>query len=220
MLVNYNRQTLLKWTEPTKEAFKTLTGLVSNCTTMYFVDPDLPFYLQTDASDYGIGEYLFHIVDGVERLHAFISKSLVNNQLCWSSLQKEAYFVYYCCKELDFMIRDRQFILKTDHNNLRFIHDSSNQMVVHWFMALQELDFILKHIAGVKIIIADMLSRLCANYMKDYPKEFSSDDIYVSALFPDFKSPRKSMSSLLESITPLLDIMESNAQSRNFLTRV
>jgi hypothetical protein len=55
-----------------------------------------------------------------------------------------------------------------------------------WFVALQELDFILEHIAGVKNIIPDMLSLLCANYMKDYPKEFSSDDIYVSALFPDF----------------------------------
>jgi hypothetical protein len=86
MLVNYNRQTLLKWTEPTKDAFKTLTGLVSNCTTMYFVDPDLPLYLHTDASDYGIGGYLFQMVDGVERPNAFISKSLVDNQLRWSTL--------------------------------------------------------------------------------------------------------------------------------------
>jgi hypothetical protein len=88
------------------------------------------------------------------------------------------------------LIRDRQFILKTDHNNLRFIHDASNQMVVCWFLALQELDFILEHIAGVKNIIAYIISPLCANYMKDYPKSFSSDDIYVSALFPDFKIPQ------------------------------
>jgi transposase InsO family protein len=190
MLVNYNRQTLLKWTEPTKEAFKTLVGLVNDCTTMYFVDPDLPLYLHTDASDYGIGGYLFQIVDGVERPNAFISKSLVDSQLRWSTIQKEAYSIYFCCKELDYLIRDRQFILRTDHNNLRFIHDDSNQMVVRWFMALQELDFLLEHIAGVKNIIADMLSRLCANYMKDYPREYSSDDIYVSALFPEFKIPQ------------------------------
>ena len=191
MLVNYNRQTLLKWTEPTKEAFKTLTGLVSDCTMMYFVDPDLSLFLHTDASDYGIGGYLFQIVDGVERPNAFISKSLVDNQLRWSTLQKEAYSIYFCCKELDYLIRDRQFILRTDHDNLRFIHESSNQMVIRWFMALQELDFILEHIAGVKNIIADMLSRLCANYMKELPKEFSTDDIYVSVLFPDFKIPEE-----------------------------
>ena len=62
-------------------------------------------------------------------------------------------------------------------------------MIIRWFLALQELDFLLEHIAGVKNIIADALSRLCANYMKDLPKEFTSEDIYVSALFQDFKIP-------------------------------
>jgi hypothetical protein len=189
MLVNYNRTTLLKWNDTTKKNFRTLVDLVSDCSTMYFVDPDLPLYLHTDASDYGIGGYLFQIIDNVERPCAFISKSLVDSQLRWSTIQKEAYSIYYCCKELDYLIRDRPFILRTDHDNLRFIHDSSNQMIIRWFMALMELDFILEHIAGVKNIIADALSRLCANYMQDLPREFSQDDIYVSTLFPDFKIP-------------------------------
>jgi hypothetical protein len=189
MLVNYNRSTLLQWTDTTKTAFRTLVDLVSDCSTMYFVDPDLPLYLHTDASDYGIGGYLFQIIDDVERPCAFISKSLVDSQLRWSTIQKEAYSIYYCCKELDYLLRDRPFILRTDHDNLRFIHDSSNQMIIRWFMALMELDFILEHIAGVKNIIADALSRLCANYMLDYPREFSQDDIYVSTLFPGFKIP-------------------------------
>jgi hypothetical protein len=54
------------------------------------------------------------------------------------------------------LIRDRQFILRTDHDNLRFIHDSSNQMVIHWFMALQELDFILEHIAFIYLFICPL----------------------------------------------------------------
>jgi transposase InsO family protein len=189
MLINYNRGTLLMWTQDTKEVFSALTDMVTNCSTMYFVDPDLPLYLHTDASDYGIGGYLFQIIDEVEKPIAFISKSLVDSQLRWSTIQKEAYSIFYCCKELDYLLRDRQFILRTDHDNLRFIHDSSNSMVIRWFLALQELDFLLEHIAGVKNIIADALSRLCANYMKDLPKEFTSEDIYISALFHDFKIP-------------------------------
>jgi hypothetical protein len=104
-------------------------------------------------------------------------------------MQKEVYSIFYCCKELDYLLRDCQFILRTDHDNLRFIHDSSKNMIIRWFLALQELDFLLKHIAGVKNIIADALSRLCANYMKDLPKVFTSEDMYVSALFQDFKIP-------------------------------
>jgi transposase InsO family protein len=189
MMIDYNRGTLLKWDDTTKEAFKTLVGLVDNCSTMYFVDPNLPLYLHTDASDFGIGGYLFQIIDGVEKPVAFISKSLVDSQLRWSTIQKEAYSIYYCCKELDYLLRDRQFILRTDHDNLRFIHDSSNNMIIRWFLALMELDFILEHIAGVKNIIADALSRLCANYMLDMPKEYTPEDIYVSAIFTEFKIP-------------------------------
>ena len=189
LLANYNRGTVLKWTDVTKQAFKTLSGLVEDCPTMYFVDPDLPLYLHTDASDYGIGGYLFQIVDGVERPNAFISQSLHDNQLKWSTIQKEAYSIFYCCKELDYLLRDRQFTLRTDHDNLRFIHDSSNLMIIRWFMALQELDFILEHIAGVKNVVADAMSRLCANYMKDLPKDFSGDDIYIASVLPDFQIP-------------------------------
>ena len=56
-------------------------------------------------------------------------------------------------------------------------------------MALQELDFILEHIAGVKNVVADAMSRLCANYMKDLPKDFSGDDIYIASVLPDFQIP-------------------------------
>jgi transposase InsO family protein len=189
MLVNYHRSTSLKWTDETKAAFFALQKLVEDCPLMHFVDPDIPLYLHTDASDYGIGGYLFQIIDGVERPNAFISQSLHDNQLRWNTIQKEAYSIYYCCKELDYLLRDRQFVLRTDHDNLRFIHDSSNNMIIRWFMALQELDFLLEHIAGVKNIIADALSRLCANYMKKLPKEFSADDIYISAILPVFNIP-------------------------------
>jgi transposase InsO family protein len=54
-------------------------------------------------------------------------------------------------------------------------------------MALQELDFILEHIAGVKNVVADAMSRLCANYMKNLPKDFSGDDIYIASVLPDFQ---------------------------------
>ena len=189
MLTDYHRSTLLKWTDETRTAFFALQKLVCDCPLMHFVDPDLPLYLHTDASDYGIGGYLFQIIDGSERPNAFISQSLHDNQLKWNTLQKEAYSIFFCCRELDYLIRDRQFTLRTDHNNLRFIHDSSNNMVIRWFMALQELDFVLEHIAGAKNIVADSLSRLCANFMKTLPNEFSPDDIYISAILPDFNIP-------------------------------
>ena len=44
-----------------------------------------------------------------------------------------------------------------------FIKTDSNPMVVRWWMALQELDFEMRFIAGTENSVADALSRLCIN---------------------------------------------------------
>ena len=75
MLTDYDRGRILKWTPETVAAFHELQSLISDCPTMHFVDPDIPLYLHTDASDYGIGGYLFQVVDTVERPVAFVSQS-------------------------------------------------------------------------------------------------------------------------------------------------
>ena len=62
---------------------------------MFFENDDDMIYLLTDVSEYGIGEYLYQLVNGKELLIAFISKSLTGAQLRWSAIQKEAY-AFYC----------------------------------------------------------------------------------------------------------------------------
>ena len=97
-------------------------------------------YLLTDARDYGIGGYLYHLVDGKELPIAFINKSLTGAQLRWITIQKEAYAFFYSITHLSYLLRDRMFHLKTEHKNLTFIGDSANAMVVRWKLAL-----ILRH---------------------------------------------------------------------------
>ena len=92
--------------------------------------------LHTDALDYGVGRYLFQMVDGVNQPIAFASKSLASAQLRWSVMQKEAYGIYYSCMYLESWLRDRPSIFRTDHHNLIFIKQSSNRMIVRWYMAL------------------------------------------------------------------------------------
>ena len=43
-------------------------------------------------------------------------------------------------------------------------------MVIRWWMAIQELDFDIKFIAGTTNNIADALSRLCLNRKNNAPK--------------------------------------------------
>ena len=144
MLNGYSRGKLLVWTVELKASFHELQRLINECPTMYFVDPDAQVYVHTDASDYGIGGYMFQIFDSVERPCAFVSKSLNETQIRWSTIQKEAYGIFFTCRELNPLLRDRHFILRTDHKNLLFLHESFNAMIQRWFMSLLELDFTLE----------------------------------------------------------------------------
>jgi transposase InsO family protein len=189
MLNGYSRGKLLVWTVELKASFHELQRLINECPTMYFVDPDAQVYVHTDASDYGIGGYMFQIFDSVERPCAFVSKSLNETQIRWSTIQKEAYGIFFTCRELNPLLRDRHFILRTDHKNLLFLHENSNAMIQRWFMSLLELDFTLEHLPGKLNEVSDALSRLCLNKMVNLPKEYTPEDIYVSAILPDMVVP-------------------------------
>ena len=119
--------------------------------------------LNTDASDYGIGGVLFQIVEDVWRLIAFISKSLSATQINWSTVQKEAYAIFYCCQQLDYLTRDRKFTIDTDHMNLTCMKQNPTSMVAQCFIAMQELVFTVHFVKGSDNELADALSRLCPN---------------------------------------------------------
>jgi hypothetical protein len=74
MVHDYERKRKLVWTEEGKIAFEKIKQTINNCTTLFFLDDISPIFLQTDASNYGIGGYLFQIVNGKEIPTAFISK--------------------------------------------------------------------------------------------------------------------------------------------------
>lgn len=49
--------------------------------------------------------------------HVPFLESLNKSQIRWSILQKEGYGIFYTCRELDPLLCDRQFVLRTDHRN-------------------------------------------------------------------------------------------------------
>ena len=53
-----------------------------------------------------------------------------------------------------------RFIIQTDHNNLRWIEASLVPKIIRWTVYLQPFDFMIKHIAGKRNVVADALSRL------------------------------------------------------------
>jgi transposase InsO family protein len=177
LIPEYRRSNRLVWNAEARLAYDAIKKLINDCPTMYFLLPEGELYLYTDASDYGIGGYLYQLVDAKERPVAFVSKSLSSTQLRWAIIQKEAYAIFETLKQLDHLLRDRKFRLFTDHKNLLYITESSNPMIYRWWMAIQELDFTKEFTLGVNNPIADSMSRLCPNLMIEEPEIYDDIDI-------------------------------------------
>jgi hypothetical protein len=77
-------------------------------------------------------------------------------QLNWSTFEREAYAIFYTITKFDFLLRDVQFVVKTDHKNLTFLKTAQSAKVRRWQLAaLQEFDFKYIHIKGEDNVVAD-----------------------------------------------------------------
>ena len=107
----YKGSKMLTWTDEAIETFHYCRVAVSNCQELYFLEDTETPILQTDASDYGIGGYLYMIMNHQVRVIRFFSKSLVGSQLNWSAREKECHGIYYGVKLFEDLLDNRYFIL-------------------------------------------------------------------------------------------------------------
>ena len=204
IITPYIKSKKIEWNSDAVAAFHKIREGVAVCSTMHFLSDTDPIFLHTDASDYGIGGYLFQVdSNGKEYPVAFHSRSLTKAQLRWSVIQKEAFGIYDTIIKLSSLIRDRCFTLRTDHRNLLFISQDSNPMVVRWYMRLCEFTFKIEFIPGELNHIADSMSRLCRNNMLDLPREYSEEFALSASVIDKFKlttTQYKNISSVHNSV--------------------
>ena len=83
------------WNTETIKAFQDFKQALSQYPLMHFIDNVSPIHLYTDASDYGVGGVLFQKAGDEMKSILFVSKSLNFLQLNWSTIQKEAFAIFY-----------------------------------------------------------------------------------------------------------------------------
>jgi hypothetical protein len=88
------------------------------------------------------------------------------------------------------------FTLRTDRRNFLYITENSNPMIVWWYIALSEYSFNLEFISSVTNEVADSMSRLCRNNMKDAPREFSEEVIFSANIIEKFTLTKAQYSTI------------------------
>ena len=101
------KQAALSWTPSGALAFEKIKELIAISPKLFFMHDTAPIVLMTDASDYGVGGYLYKTLANEKQLVTLVSKAHSPTQLRWSVIQKEAYPMYFCCDQLDRLLRDR-----------------------------------------------------------------------------------------------------------------
>lgn len=119
------------------------------------------FILKTDASDYAIAGALIQIHGDLEVPVCFVSRTLKNTELKYTTTEKEMLSIVYSIGKLKYYLMGNKFIIQTDHSALTFLMRTkfTNNRIYRWALLIQDYDFEIMHIKGKDNIIADALSR-------------------------------------------------------------
>ena len=110
------------WSKQCEEAFQKCKLLLTSDTVLTHYDPDRPVRLACDASQYGIGAVLSHILlDKSERPIAYASRSLSVAEKNYAQIDKEALGLIWGVKRFNQYLYGRHFQLITDHKPLTYI---------------------------------------------------------------------------------------------------
>ena len=160
----------VKWTssEECEKSFERLKESLVSAQVLMHYDVSLLVRLACDASAYGIGAVISHVLpSGEERPVAYASRSLSKAEVNYSQIEKEALALIFGVRRFHQFLYGRKFVLVTDHKPLVTIFGSKQSIPPIAAARLQRWSIIL---AGYRYEIeykrtqdhsnADGLSRL------------------------------------------------------------
>ena len=107
MIAGYtkNSRQKLQWTNELRRTYERFKSNVENCTKLFFLDDHKSIFLNTDASNHGIGATLFQVDEVGKKIPIqFISKKLNSTELGWNIVEKEMYSIFYAMMKLDYIV--------------------------------------------------------------------------------------------------------------------
>lgn len=165
-LLNKTKQ--WKWTDRCEEAFKKAKTALAQSEALTHFNPNLPLQLACDASPYGVGAVVSHIMpSGEERPIAFASRTLSKAESNYAQIEREALAIVFGVKKFHQFLFGRRFTLLTDHRPLTSIfgpHTGIPSLAAsrmqRWALLLSAHQYDIKYRRSEQHCNADGLSRL------------------------------------------------------------
>ena len=120
----------------------------------------------------------------------FLSQTFKAEQKRWSTADKECYAIVFAFKHLEHLIRDRYFILRTDHKNLTCLKLENSGKVRRWKLLIQEYNCGIEHVAGVYNFVADDFSRMIPpDIREEISSKICTSSVVTSSIDADLSNP-------------------------------
>ncbi|CAI5657039.1 unnamed protein product [Oreochromis niloticus] len=156
----------LQWTDAVNESFNKLKEMLLKSPALAIFNPNLPTFISTDASDYGLGAVLTQMnSSNEERVVAFGSRTLSPAERKYSKIEKEALACVWAVERWRTYIWGRRFTLRTDHQALTTLLSTkgmnrAGMRIARWSARLMCFQYDLEYRPGSQNVIADCMSRV------------------------------------------------------------
>ena len=190
------KDTKFLWTLACSKALDKVINILTSEPVLTHPDPDKPFELEVDASDYATGAILFQCDErGKPKLLSFHSKTLSKEEMNYDIYDKELTALNRGLDVWQHLILGRPTTVHTDHANLTYYRKPQKltARAKRAIARIMQYNITIKHKPGI-LNKADALSR-----RPDYPHkpETELETAFLTSMFIDLVSTDITLSAVM-----------------------
>jgi transposase InsO family protein len=150
-----------EWGKRQESAFTQLKESLMSAPILRCADSSIPFQVQADASETGLGAILQQKDKNGIRPVAYMSRKLNAAEQNYPPHERELLAVVDALREWRCYLMGRKFLVKTDHRPLQYLQTQQtlSRRQARWVIFLQNYDFDWEYVTGKSNGAADALSR-------------------------------------------------------------
>ena len=252
LTINLPDKHRLEWTRQANTAYAQILYLVDNAPILHNPTKSGTFCIKCDASTYGAGAVLYQEQMTVDNQTKWVIIDMHSSQTPERlrhahAMVHEARAVVLACQHWLFHLIKKPFIIATDNKPVsqlftekyRKLNDTTQKQILRLRVAITPLSYQMRHVEGLKNLIADGLSRftmLLTDKSKDYadlaeailPKDVKGDklsDEQIKELMRESQLLRQQQREISEnnnivSLINMLPDYESDLKKVNYINKL